>query len=57
VLVNAREGVSTSAVFAARTAPFSDIAGWETPEICGAFIASLAERKNDLFEPAPACPP
>lgn len=57
VLVNAREGVSTPAVFAAWTAPFSDIAGWETPDIFDAFITSLAERKNDLFEPARSVSP
>ena len=52
VLVNAGEGVSTPAVFAARTASFSESTGWETPDAFDAFIASLAERKNDLFEPA-----
>lgn len=57
VLVNAREGVSTPAVFAARTAPFSDSTGWETPETFEAFITCLAERKNDLFEPARSVSP
>ncbi len=52
VLVNAREGVSTPAVFSARTAPFSDAAGWDTPGAFDAFIAALAVRKNDLSEPA-----
>jgi len=52
VLVNAREGVSTPAVFAARTAAFSDAQGWTTPDNFDDFVLSLSNRGNDLFAPA-----
>lgn len=52
VLVNAGEGVSTPAVFAARTAPFTDAEAWRTPPTFVAFIDALQKRKNDLADPA-----
>ena len=52
VLVNAREGVSTPAVFAARSAAFSDAHGWKTPHNFDEFVQALSGQRNDLFEPA-----
>ena len=52
VLVNAREGVSTPAVFAARSAAFSDMQGWTTPNSFEDFIQALSDRGNDLSAPA-----
>lgn len=52
VLVNAGEGVSTPAVFRARSASFSDSGSWETVQSFDAFIASLKYRRNDLSDPA-----
>lgn len=57
VLVNAREGVSTPAVFNARTAAFSEPAGWESPADFDAFIGALMDRRNDLLAPAQAVSP
>jgi 4-diphosphocytidyl-2-C-methyl-D-erythritol kinase len=57
VLVNAREGVSTPAVFAARSAAFSDAQGWATPDSFDDFVRALSARQNDLFEPARAVSP
>lgn len=52
VLVNAGEGVSTPAVFSARTAAFSDAGTWQTPATFDAFIDALRDRRNDLSDPA-----
>lgn len=57
VLVNAGEGVSTPDVFKARTAPFSDPAGWPAPPALEEFITALKDRRNDLSEPALAVSP
>lgn len=52
VLVNARDGVSTPAVFAARSAAFSDAQRWTTPGSFDDFVQALSDRENDLFAPA-----
>ena len=52
VLVNAHEGMSTPAVFAARPAAFSDAQGWTTPDSFDDFVQALSNRGNDLFAPA-----
>lgn len=57
VLVNAREGVSTPAVFAARKGAFSDPAGWDDPAAFERFVNALRLRKNDLFESAVSVSP
>lgn len=52
VLVNAGEGVSTPAVFRARTAPFSDSGSWVTPRTFDALIDALKNCHNDLSDAA-----
>lgn len=57
VLVNAGEGVSTPAVFAARTAPFTAAEAWQTPPTFAALIDALRKRTNDLADPARSVSP
>ena len=57
VLVNAGEAVSTPAVFAARTAPFTGAEDWRTPPTFAAFIEALQKRENDLTDPARSVSP
>jgi len=52
VLVNAREGVSTPAVFAARKGAFSNTAGWDEPATFERFVDVLRMHNNDLVEAA-----
>ncbi len=53
VLVNPGVPVSTPAVFKARSGPFSSLARFtESPADARALAALLAERRNDLTEPA-----
>jgi 4-diphosphocytidyl-2-C-methyl-D-erythritol kinase len=57
LLVNAREPVSTPAVFRARTGPFSAPAPWAAPSDTAAFMRMLSGRTNDLTRAAIAVSP
>ncbi len=52
VLVNAGEGISTPAVFAARSDGFSNSAVWRSPSSYSDFIELLRETRNDLTDAA-----
>jgi 4-diphosphocytidyl-2-C-methyl-D-erythritol kinase len=52
VLVNAREAVSTTAVFGERTGEFTKPKGWTPPKDFDDMINALAKRRNDLLAPA-----
>lgn len=57
VLINAREGVSTPAVFSARQGDFSRAAGWPGALAFDDMITALKDRRNDLLAPARAVSP
>ncbi len=57
VLANAGEGVSTPAVFAARSGGFSKAADWEPPSSYPELIDRLGATRNDLADAARAVSP